>query len=81
MSIIYHEQAKQFHLYNRSISYIIQIMANGQLGNLYYGKRITDRESYAYLLETGERRSVYVSNIPSRNIRPMEQGITDTVPA
>ena len=30
-------------------------MANGQLGNLYYGKRIPDRESYGYLLETGER--------------------------
>ena len=61
MSIIYHEQAKQFHLYNRSISYIIQIMANGQLGNLYYGKRITDRESYAYLLETGERAHAAIS--------------------
>jgi alpha-galactosidase len=61
MSIIYHEQAKQFHLYNQSMSYIIQIMANGQLGNLYYGKRITDRESYAYLLETGERAHAAIS--------------------
>ncbi len=26
MSIIYHEQAKHFHLYNQSMSYIIQIM-------------------------------------------------------
>jgi alpha-galactosidase len=61
MPIIYHEQAKEFHLYNRSVSYIIQIMANGQLGNLHYGKRIGDRESYAYLLETGERAHAAIS--------------------
>lgn len=61
MPIIYHDQSKQFHLYNESVSYIIQIMGNGQLGNLYYGKRITDRESYAYLFETGERPHAAIS--------------------
>ena len=55
MPIIYHQQSKEFHLYNQSVSYIIQIMENGQLGNLYYGKRIKDRESFEYLFETGER--------------------------
>lgn len=55
MPIIYHEQAKEFHLYNKTVSYILRVMENGQLGNLYYGKRITDRESFAYLFETGER--------------------------
>lgn len=55
MPIIYHEQAKEFHLYNGSVSYILRVMENGQLGNLYYGKRVTDRDSFAYLFETGER--------------------------
>ncbi|WP_124068172.1 alpha-galactosidase [Clostridium sp. E02] len=55
MPIIYHQQSKEFHLYNESVSYIMQIMANGQMGNLYYGKRIADRDSYSYLYETGVR--------------------------
>lgn len=55
MPIIYHEQSREFHLYNESVSYLIHVMGNGQLGNLYYGKRITDREDYSYLLESKER--------------------------
>lgn len=61
MPIIYHEEARQFHLSNEFFSYIIQIMGNGQLGNLYYGKRITDRDSFAYLFETGERPHAAIS--------------------
>ena len=48
-------------MYNKSVSYIIQVMGNGQLGNLYYGKRIADRESYDYLFETGERPHAAIS--------------------
>lgn len=55
MPIIYHETSKEFHLYNKQVSYIIEIMENGQLGNLYYGKRIRDRESFAYLHEDEAR--------------------------
>lgn len=55
MPIIYHESSKQFHLYNREISYIIRVMENGQLENLYYGKRIADREDFAYLHENGPK--------------------------
>lgn len=55
MPIIYHEKSREFHLYNKFVSYIIHVMGNEQLGNLYYGTRVTDRESYAYLLESGER--------------------------
>lgn len=51
MPIIFHEKAKEIHLYNNYISYIIEIMENGQLGNLYYGKRIHDREDFSYLHE------------------------------
>ncbi len=44
--IKYHEQSKTFHLYNDKISYIIKIMRNGQPGQLYFGKRVRDRESF-----------------------------------
>ena len=34
MSIVYDEKTREFHLYNDKISYIFQIMGNGQLGQL-----------------------------------------------
>ena len=40
MSIIYHEQTKEFHLYNDSISYIIKVLRNGQMGQVYFGSSI-----------------------------------------
>ena len=40
--IIYHESSKTFHLYNNNISYIMTVLPNGHLGNLYFGKRIHD---------------------------------------
>lgn len=55
MPIIFHEKSRQFHIYNEYISYIIEIMENGELGNLYYGKKINDRESFAYLHQDKER--------------------------
>ena len=50
MDIIYHGKAKQFHLFNDRISYVIGIFPNGEPGQLYYGKRIHDREDYSYLI-------------------------------
>lgn len=50
MPISFHEDAHEFHLYNDSISYIIKLMPNGQLGNLYFGARVTDSD-YSYLME------------------------------
>lgn len=57
MAIVFHGDSKEFHIYNDYISYIIKILDNGQLGNLYYGKRIHDRESFSYLLR-GKLRSL-----------------------
>lgn len=51
MSIIYHESSRTFHLYNDSISYIMMVMENGHLGQLYCGKVIRDKEDFSYLLE------------------------------
>ena len=55
MSIIFHESSKTFHLYNNDISYIMTVLPNGHLGNLYFGKRIHDREDFSYLLEMKQR--------------------------
>ncbi|NIZ19056.1 alpha-galactosidase [Entomospira culicis] len=49
MPIQYHASSKTFHLFNDEISYIFMILANGELGHLYYGKAIRDRESFAHL--------------------------------
>ena len=55
MKIVYHESSKTFHLYNDTISYIMLILKNGHLGQLYCGKRIRDREDFSYFLETCTR--------------------------
>ena len=52
MPIIFHEEQRIFHLTNKYVSYIIRVMENDQLENLYYGKRIHDREDFANLHET-----------------------------
>ncbi len=49
MDIIYNEGAKQFHLCNEKISYILGIMPNGEPGQLYFGKRVADKD-YSYLI-------------------------------
>ena len=51
MPIIFHSTTKIFHLYNQEISYLIIILKNNQLGQLYYGKRITDHDDFSHLLE------------------------------
>lgn len=48
MSIIFHEGSKTFHLFNEEISYIICVLSNGHIGNLYFGKKIHDREDFSY---------------------------------
>lgn len=51
MPITYNEKSREFHLYNNKISYLIKILANEQLGQLYFGKRIPNRENHDYLVE------------------------------
>lgn len=50
MPIVYHPSTQEFHLYNRQISYIMRVMENGQLGGLYFGKRLADRQALQGLL-------------------------------
>ena len=51
MSIFYSESDRIFHLFNEQISYIMTILPNGQLGQLYFGKKIHPQKDYSYLLE------------------------------
>lgn len=60
MNIVWHEKTKQFHLYNDTISYIMYVQPNGEMGQLYFGSRIRDREDFRYL--------------SYRNFRPMVPG-------
>ncbi len=53
--IIFHEETKTFHLYNEKISYLMCVMKNGHLGQLYFGKKIRDKEDFSYLTETCQR--------------------------
>ena len=59
--IQFHEESKTFHLYNDQISYIFKILKNNQLGQLYYGKRIHDRDNFDHLFETIPRPMSYCS--------------------
>lgn len=55
MAIRFNELEKEFHLYNGKISYLIKVLPNNQLGHLYFGKYVKDKESFKYLLEGGYR--------------------------
>lgn len=55
MDIRFHETTKTFHLFNNRLSYILCVLENGHLGQLYCGKRIHDKEDFAYLVEKAPR--------------------------
>ena len=49
--IIFHEETKTFHLYNDKISYLMCVLENGHMGQLYFGKKIHDKADFSYLVE------------------------------
>ncbi|WP_348664857.1 alpha-galactosidase [Dubosiella newyorkensis] len=51
MPIIYHSSSRTFHLYNARMSYILKVLKNGHIAQLYCGKKIHDREDFDALLE------------------------------
>lgn len=55
MSISFHQNSQEFHLFNNQVSYIIKILRNDQLGQLYFGRRVPDRPDHSYLVENGYR--------------------------
>ena len=71
MAIKFHEQTRVFHIYNKDVSYIIRIMENEQLENLYYGKMIHDREDFTHLHEEAYR-SMSSHCVPEPGILSMQ---------
>ena len=64
-AIAYHEKTGTFHLWNGNISYIMSVLENGQMGHLYFGRRLMDREDFARLQRektTGHTSYVYESD-------------------
>lgn len=55
MPIIFHPSTNTFHLYNNTLSYIIKILPNRQIGNLYFGHKIHDQENFDHLFELANR--------------------------
>lgn len=55
MFIFFHEKSQTFHLQNSQISYIMCVLPTGEMAQLYYGKRIHDREDFGHLLEGAVR--------------------------
>lgn len=55
MGIVYHKSSKTFHLFNGEISYLMIVLENGHLGQLYFGKGMHDREDFSNLLELAPR--------------------------
>ena len=51
MGISVNREKDTFHLYNNEISYIIKVLPNNQLGQIYFGKRIRIPEDCSYFLE------------------------------
>ena len=55
MSILFSERTQTFHLYNEEMSYIMAVLPNGHLGQLYFGKRIHHKDDFSYLQERVHR--------------------------
>lgn len=55
MPVYYHKSSDTFHLTNNSLSCIIKILPNRQLGSLYFGKPVHDAENFDCLLEMNHR--------------------------
>lgn len=54
-------EKKLFHLSNARVSYIFEVLKDGSLGSLYFGKKVHVREHYDYLHEAEYRpNSAYV---------------------
>lgn len=51
MNILVNEKNKEFHLFNDNISYIINVLKDGSIGHLYFGKNITHRNSFLHMLQ------------------------------
>lgn len=58
MTIYVNQETKEFHLCNNNVSYIFRVLEkSNQLEHLYYGKKLTHRDSFTHLIEREIRPS------------------------
>ncbi len=55
MNIFFEEKTGTFHLTNKYYSYIMKILENHQMGQLYFGKAVRHRESFDSYFEIANR--------------------------
>ena len=53
--IQYHEKTQTFHLSNGKISYLMKVLPDQTMGQLYFGRAINDSECFDHLLECKHR--------------------------
>lgn len=71
MAIRFYEKTKTFHLFNKEVSYIMCVMENGQIENLYYGKAIKEREDFSHFHEEMSRALTSVC-VPEPGVLSMQ---------
>lgn len=55
MNITFHSSGRVFHLQGCGFSYISMILPNGQLGQLYFGAPLADRDGFEHMLVAAHR--------------------------
>ncbi|CAM3935829.1 alpha-galactosidase [Alkalicoccus chagannorensis] len=66
MGVYINEETQEFHLQSSTSSYIVHVLKNGQIGHLYYGRKIRHRSSFAHLFRIQPRAaesSVYAGDL------------------
>lgn len=62
MQIHINNSTKEFHLTNEKISYILKVLDNGQMGHLYYGKKIRQRDNFSHMLQISSQENAVTPN-------------------
>ena len=52
MGISFAAATQQFHLYNDRISYVMKVLRDGHLGQLYFGARLPEDRDYGHFVHT-----------------------------
>lgn len=74
MPVLMNKDLLQFHLQGQNVSYIFHVMENGQLGQLYFGKKLRDRADFSHLSKRETRvASSYIEDDPSFSLDLIKQ--------
>lgn len=78
LAIDWDADARQFHLRNDRISYLIRVLEDGTLGQLYFGPTLAEGRGYAHLAPgVGMTRRVLVIVATPEHLRSCQCRRTD----